>query len=269
MPEAGLELDRVAVAYAGHTVVDDVSLRVAPGGIVGLVGESGSGKTTLARAIVGTVPLASGAVRLDGAPLGRWRSRADRRAVQLVQQDPFASLNPLLTVGQVLDELLRVHRLPGGERTVNPSPELGSQIHSSLRRRRAEELISLVGLPSDALDRYPREFSGGQRQRVAIARALAVEPRVLVADEPTSALDVTVQRTVLGLFTELAERMRLAVLLISHDLSVIHAVCDDVAVLQNGRLVEHAPAGRFFTHPANPYSRRLLEAVPRLPGASS
>lgn len=265
MPEAGLELDRVTVAYAGHAVVDDVSLRVAPGGIVGLVGESGSGKTSLARAIVGTVPLASGAVRLDGAPLGRWRSRADRRAVQLVQQDPFASLNPLLTVGQVLDELLRVHGLPAGG---GSSTDYGAR-SSALRTGRAEELLGLVGLEPDARHRYPREFSGGQRQRIAIARALAVEPRVLVADEPTSALDVTVQRTVLGLFTELAERMRLAVLLISHDLSVIHAVCDDVAVLQGGRLVEHAPADRFFTHPANPYSRRLLEAVPRLPGASS
>ena len=181
-----------------------------------------------------------------------------------MQQDPFASLNPLLTVGQVLDELLRVHGLPQGG---GLSTELGGQ-SSALRRRRAEELVALVGLPPDALDRYPRQFSGGQRQRVAIARALAVEPLVLVADEPTSALDVSVQRTVLDVLAGLTTRMGLATLLISHDLSVIHAVCDEVAVMQAGRLVEHAPAAEFFARPAHPYSRSLLESVPRLPGSA-
>ena len=261
MPE--LELAGVSVEYSGRRVVDDVSLRVPAGTIVGLVGESGSGKTTLARAIVGSVSPSTGTVALDGALLGRRRSRAERRAVQLVQQDPFASLNPLLSVGQVLEELLRVHALPD-RRTL--STEFGAERAALSRRRRAEELIDLVGLPADALDRYPRQFSGGQRQRIAIARALAVEPRVLIADEPTSALDVSVQRTVLDLLSGLARRIGLGVLLISHDLSVVHAVCSDVVVLREGRVVEHAPSARFFTHPVHPYSRSLLEAVPRLPG---
>jgi len=240
----GLEVVEASVEFAGRRVVDQVSLAIPPGTILGLVGESGSGKTTLARAIVGTVPLAGGSVRLDGSELGRRRSSAERRALQLVQQDPFASLNPLLTVGQVLDELLHVH----------------SSSES------AADLLALVGLPSDALGRYPREFSGGQRQLIAIARALAVQPRVLVADEPTSSLDVSVQRTVLDVIAGLGRGMQLATLLISHDLSVVHAVCDEVAVMRDGVLLELAPAGRFFRHPGHPYSRALLEAVPRLPG---
>ncbi len=255
----GLEVVEASVAFAGRRVVDRVSLAIRPGTILGLVGESGSGKTTLARAIVGSVALAGGSIRLDGSDLGRRRSSAERRAVQLVQQDPFASLNPLLTVGQVLDDLLREERLtsatePGGRR-----PRLA-------RQQRAADLLALVGLPSDALGRYPREFSGGQRQLIAIARALAVQPRVLVADEPTSSLDVSVQRTVLDVIAGLGRGMQLATLLISHDLSVVHAVCDEVAVMRDGVLLELAPAGRFFRHPGHPYSRALLEAVPRLPG---
>lgn len=247
---SGLELVDVGVAYGSSRVVGSVSLQVPPGRIVGLVGESGSGKTTLARAIVGAVPLASGSIRLNGVELrSGHRSRQERRAIQLVQQDPFASLNPALTIGFVLDELLRVHGL-GGDR--------------SGRRARSAELLALVGLGAGALDRYPRQFSGGQRQRIAIARALAVEPTVLVADEPTSSLDVSVQKTVLELLSALSARMNLATLFISHDLSVIHAVCDHVAVLQGGRVVELAPASRFFTHPEHPYSRALLEAVPRI-----
>jgi peptide/nickel transport system ATP-binding protein len=247
---SGLELVEVGVAYGSARVIDAVSLQVAPGRIVGLVGESGSGKTTLARAIVGSVPLASGSIRLDGVQLrSGHRSGEERRAIQLVQQDPFASLNPALTIGYVLDELLRVHGL-GGDRAG--------------RRSRSAELLGLVGLEDEALDRYPRQFSGGQRQRIAIARALAVEPAVLVADEPTSSLDVSVQKTVLELLSGLSVQMNLATLFISHDLSVIHAVCDNVAVLQGGRLVEVAPSGRFFTHPEHPYSRALLEAVPRI-----
>ena len=231
--------------------VDGVSLDVAAGATVGIVGESGSGKTTLARAIVGTVPLSGGSIRLDGVELrSARRSRDERRAIQLVQQDPFTSLNPQLTIGDVLDELLRVHHL-GGERRAR-------------RRQRAAELLGLVGLEADGLDRYPRQFSGGQRQRIAIARALAVEPTVLIADEPTSSLDVSVQKTVLELLSGLSAQMNLATLFISHDLSVIHAVCDEVAVLRGGRLVELAPSSRFFTHPRHPYSRTLLEAVPRI-----
>ena len=251
MTGTGLQLVDVGVAYGATRVVDSVSLSVGPGRIVGLVGESGSGKTTLARAIVGTVPLRSGSILLDGVELrSARRSRDERRAIQLVQQDPFTSLNPQLTIGDVLDELLRVHHLGGEGR--------------ARRRQRAAELLGLVGLEADGLDRYPRQFSGGQRQRIAIARALAVEPAVLIADEPTSSLDVSVQKTVLELLSLLSAQMNLATLFISHDLSVIHAVCDEVAVLRGGRLVELAPSSRFFTHPRHPYSRTLLEAVPRI-----
>ncbi|HEY3547635.1 MAG TPA: ATP-binding cassette domain-containing protein [Propionicimonas sp.] len=247
---SGLELVDVGVAYGATRVIEAVSLQVAPGRIVGLVGESGSGKTTLARAIIGSAPLAAGSIRLDGVELhSGHRSSEERRAIQLVQQDPFASLNPALTIGFVLDELLRVHGL-GGDRAG--------------RRKRSAGLLGLVGLEAGTLDRYPRQFSGGQRQRIAIARALAVEPAVLVADEPTSSLDVSVQKTVLELLSGLSVQMNLATLFISHDLSVIHAVCDHVAVLQGGRLVEVASSGRFFTHPEHPYSRALLEAVPRI-----
>lgn len=252
MNDAGLRLTDIGVAYGSERVVESVSLAVAPGQIVGLVGESGSGKTTLAKAIVGTVRFIAGRITLGGVPLrsGR-RSREERRAIQLVQQDPFASLNPARTIGSVFNELLRTHHLPAGADTAG-------------RRRRSEELLHLVGLEAQALDRYPRQFSGGQRQRIAIARALAVEPQVLIADEPTSSLDVSIQATVLELLSGLSERMNLATLFISHDLSVINAICSDVAVLRDGVLVEFAPASRFFTHPEHPYSRALLEAVPRI-----
>ena len=270
MSDSGLTVSGVSVDFAGQRAVDGVSLGVAPGRVVGLVGESGSGKTTLARAIIGQVPLAAGRVLLDGVAVAGRRSRtaAQRRAVQLIQQDPFASLNPQLTVGAVLEELLRVHRLAGD---------------ANGRRARCRQLVEMVGLESDTLLRYPREFSGGQRQRIAIARALAVEPRVLIADEPTSSLDVSVQKTVLDLFAVLAThassdrpvtapggtsdlnpRTPIATLFISHDLSVINAICDEVIVLRAGVVVERASVERFFTHPQHPYSRALLEAVPRL-----
>ncbi|MGV8907432.1 MAG: ABC transporter ATP-binding protein [Propionicimonas sp.] len=284
----GLELTDVGVAYGTTRVVDAVSLRVAPGQIVGLVGESGSGKTTLARAIVGTVPLVGGSIRLNGVELrsGR-RTPEERRSIQLIQQDPFASLNPQLTIGAVLDELLRVHHLGTAQPDQKPeAPETRAHSRNSgslgtfrergghvgagsdggrrQRRRRSAELLGLVGLEPEALDRYPRQFSGGQRQRIAVARALAVEPTVLIADEPTSSLDTSVQKTVLDLLSGLSAQMNLATLFISHDLSVIHAVCSEVAVLRGGKLVEVAASAGFFTHPEHPYSRALLQAVPRI-----
>lgn len=255
MTELGLTVSGLAVAFGGRRAVDGVDVRVTPGSVVGLVGESGSGKTTVARAIVGQLPLAAGRVLLDGVELaGRpHRTKEQRRAVQLIQQDPFASLNPQLTIGTVLEELLLVHRLAGD---------------AAGRRARSRELLELVGLEPDGLDRYPRQFSGGQRQRIAIARALAVQPKVLIADEPTSSLDVAVQKTVLELFAELATRTSIATLFISHDLSVISAICHEVVVLRDGKVLEHAPVGRFFRQPEHPYSRALLEAVPRIRFAS-
>lgn len=248
MTEQGLLARGVRVRLGGREILHGVDLTVAPGTVTGLVGESGSGKTTLARAIAGLVGC-EGSIRLDGTELaGTRRDRALRRSVQLVQQDPYTTLNPRLRIGYVLDELLRVHGF--GERPA--------------RRARAVELLELVGLDAAALDRRPASFSGGQRQRIALARALAVEPRLLVLDEPTSSLDVSVQRTILDLVGGLAHSTGLATLFISHDLAVIHAVCDQVVVLRDGLVVEQAPAARFFTHPGDPYSRRLLAAVPRL-----
>ena len=227
--------------------VDGVSLRLHAGEAVGLVGESGSGKTTVARAIAGLIVPDSGEIEFDGVPLTH-RSRAARRAIQLVFQDPYSSLNPRRTVRGVLRELLRVHELAAG-------PEIEA---------RCVELMALVGLPEAALDRKPAAFSGGQRQRVAIARAIAVQPRLIVADEPVSALDVSVGATILALFARLRGELDLGLLLISHNLAVVAAICDRVAVMYLGRVVEEGPRAAVFNDPRHPYTRALLDAAPRL-----
>ncbi len=231
--------------------VDGVSLDLPSGGTLGLVGESGCGKTTIARCVAGLIRPDAGSISLDGVELPARRSRGQHRAVQIVFQDPYSSLNPRLTVRSMLRELLAAHDLARG----------------AAAEARSRELLSLVGLPGDALDRYPSAFSGGQRQRVAIARALAVEPRVLVADEPTSALDVSVQATILALFADLRERLGLGILLISHDLATIRSLCDDVAVMYLGRIVEAGPLARVFADPRHPYTCALLAAAPRLRGS--
>ncbi|HEY0214856.1 MAG TPA: ATP-binding cassette domain-containing protein [Cellulomonas sp.] len=247
----GIELRDVRVRLGSTEIVHGASLTIPAGGSVGLVGESGSGKTTLARAVVGEVPVSGGSVLRDGTLLTR-PTRAQRRDVQLVSQDPYSSLNPRMTVAQTLGELLRVHRI----------------VPRAQVRRRSAELLALVSLEPAALDAYPRQFSGGQRQRIAIARALAVEPSVLVADEPTSALDVSVQATVIALLHRLREELGLTLLFISHDLGVVNALCDTVAVMQAGRLVEVAPREDLFRRPQHPYTRALLEAVPRIEAAA-
>jgi oligopeptide/dipeptide ABC transporter ATP-binding protein len=234
--------------YGVVRAVDGVSLRVAPAEIVGLVGESGCGKTTIGRCITGEIAATRGEVLLDGRVIGRRRRPAVRRAIQMVYQDPATSLNPRLSVRQVLAELLHVHHLvPRG------------QVEG-----RCRELLSYVGLPPRALDGYPHQFSGGQRQRIAIARALAVEPRMLVADEPVSALDVSVQATILALFAELRERLGLAILLISHNLAVVRHLSDRVAVMYLGRIAEAASRDDLFGDPRAPYTQVLLKSAPRL-----
>ncbi|MCU1528180.1 MAG: ATP-binding cassette protein [Frondihabitans sp.] len=245
---SAIEIRSATISYGREVAVSDLSLSVRSGGSLGIVGESGSGKTTVARAIVGQLGLTSGAVLLDGVELGDRRSTTERRAIQMVQQDPYSSLNPRMTVRQTLGELLRVHRIV-------PRSQIAD---------RCAELMTMVRLDPADLDAFPHQFSGGQRQRIAIARAIAVQPQVIVADEPTSALDVSVQATVIELLAQLRQTLDLTLIFISHDLAVINAVCDEVAVMKSGALVETAPRETFFTAPQNAYSRALLEAVPRL-----
>jgi oligopeptide transport system ATP-binding protein len=234
--------------------VDGVDLRIERGTVLGLVGESGCGKTTLARAIVGLQPLTRGRLEFEGRALGRGRDRAVRRRMQMIFQDPYSSLNPRMTVGQVLAELLRVHRMVPPTRV----------------RDRILELLSLVGLGRQHVDAHPRRLSGGQRQRVGIARALALEPDLLIADEPVSSLDVSVQAGILALLDDLRERLGLTVLFIAHNLAVVRHLCDRVAVMYLGRIVEVADAGKLFTDPRHPYTQRLIAAVPRLvPGSAT
>ncbi len=230
------------------TAVDGVDLELRRGEALALVGESGSGKSTFAKAATGLVPLAGGSLELESRTLPARRDRADIRRIQMVFQDPFSSLNPRMTVGQTLRELLRFHH-------VVPRNQVDAE---------ARSLIERVGLTASALDAYPRQFSGGQRQRVAIARALALRPDILVADEPVSALDVSVQATILNLLDELRRDMGLSLLFIAHNLAVVHHLCDRVAVMYLGRIVEVAPTGRLFAAPGHPYTQGLLSAIPRM-----
>ena len=232
--------------------VDGVSLRLQPGRTLALVGESGCGKTTVGRAILQLTPPTAGAIDFNGAPLrlqDRIAVRRMRRAVQMVFQDPFASLNPRLCVGDILEEGMI---------------SLGVGIDGAARLRVVNELLERIGLSPEMRWRYPHEFSGGQRQRIAIARALAVSPRVLICDEPTSALDVSVQAQLLNLMCELQRERGLAYLFITHNLAVVRYMADEIAVMYLGRIVEHGPAARVLESPAHPYTRMLLAAVPRI-----
>jgi peptide/nickel transport system ATP-binding protein len=238
-----------------HRVVQDLSFAIAPAETLALVGESGCGKTTTGRAIV---QLLRGQARIGGQILLQGRDLAAlqgadlldaRRQVQIIFQDPFASLNPRQRVGDILQEGLRALR-----------PEMDA----AARQERIRELSEQVGLPTDALQRWPHEFSGGQRQRIAIARALSVQPQLLICDEPTSALDVSVQAQILNLLRELQQRTGVAMLFITHNIGVVEYIAQRVAVMQSGRLVEIGSADEVLMHPRQPYTRTLLEAVPRL-----
>jgi len=230
--------------------VDDVSFAIAPGETLGLVGESGSGKSTIGRTILRLVEATAGQVLYRGDDIGTLASeplRKLRSNLQIIFQDPYASLNPKMRIGAILDEALSTHGLHPGK---DP------------RARRVTELLELVGLRGEHASRFPHEFSGGQRQRIGVARALAVEPEFIVADEPLSALDVSIQSQVINLLAELRERLSLTMLFISHDLDVVEYLCDRVVVLYLGKVMEVARTDDLFARALHPYTRALLAALP-------
>ncbi|WP_042385305.1 ABC transporter ATP-binding protein [Streptacidiphilus melanogenes] len=246
---AVLEVDGLCRAFGEVKAVDDVSFTLARGGSLGIVGESGSGKTTTARIVVGLERADAGRVRVGGGSGGPQRGRAARlaraREVQMVFQDPFLSLDPRTTVEAVLRETLRLH-FPGRD---HPA--------------RIAELLDQVGLGAREASALPRQLSGGQRQRVAIARALAVEPRILVLDEAVAALDVSVQAQILNLLADIRKQTGIAYLFITHDLGVVRCVTDDVIVMRHGRVVEAGSTAGVLADPRHPYTRLLLDSVPR------
>ncbi|RFB88631.1 peptide ABC transporter ATP-binding protein [Rhizobium leguminosarum bv. trifolii] len=230
-------------------ILESISFDIGKGEVVGLVGESGSGKTTIGRSILRLVEPSSGSVRFDGQELTGLSASALRRQrprMQYIFQDPFASLSPRMTIGEILTE----------------GPKIQGIGSARERLERAQAALAQVDLPADAIHRYAHEFSGGQRQRIGIARALTLSPEFIVADEPVSALDVSIQAQVINLLRELQEQLGLTMLFISHDLAVVEYICDRVIVLYLGRIMEIAPSADLYARPQHPYTRALLSAIP-------
>ena len=235
----------------GHfKAVDDVSFNIARGETLGLVGESGCGKTTVGRTILRLIQATGGEVRFEGKSVfaaGALELRSLRRQMQIIFQDPGGSLNPRMRVGNIIGEPLEVH---------------GMTKSADETRERVEELLVKCGMWKQAADRYPHEFSGGQRQRIGIARALSLNPKLIVCDEPTSALDVSIQSQILNLLKDLQAEFGLSYLFISHDMAVIHHICDRIAVMYNGKIVEEGSRADVIERPTQPYTKALLSAVP-------
>ncbi|MBX4865759.1 ATP-binding cassette domain-containing protein [Rhizobium bangladeshense] len=231
------------------TILQDISFDIGKGEVVGLVGESGSGKTTIGRSVLRLVEPSAGSVRFDGTELTTLSSSTMRRVrprMQYIFQDPFASLSPRMTIGEILTEGLKIQGLGTARERLD----------------RAREALEQVDLPPEAVNRYAHEFSGGQRQRIGIARALTLAPEFIVADEPVSALDVSIQAQVINLLRDLQQRLGLTMLFISHDLAVVEYICDRVIVLYLGRIMEIAPSAALYARPLHPYTRALLSAIP-------
>ena len=236
----------------GHVkAVDGVSFKIAAGQTLGLVGESGCGKTTVARSIVRLVPATSGKIVFDSKDVvsaDKKELTKLRKEMSIIFQDPYGSLNPRMTVGNIIGEPLKVQRGVGGQ-------ELNKQVR---------ELLSKVGLASEYINRYPHEFSGGQRQRIGIARALAVRPKLIICDEPVSALDVSIQSQILNLLKDLQEEFGLTLLFIAHDLAVVEFFCDVIVVMYMGKIVEQADNKELYRNPLHPYTRVLMSSIPEV-----
>jgi len=229
--------------------VDDVSLSIEEGETFGLVGESGCGKSTLGRVIARLIEPTSGEVIFDSKDITKLKAKelkSVRRGLQLIFQDPYASLNPRMPVGEIIGEALKIHNIANGKE----------------RGERVKKLIDIVGLPKDSAYRYPHEFSGGQRQRIGIARALALNPRFIIADEPISALDVSIQAQIINLFKDLQKEFGLTYLFITHDLRVVEYISNRIAVMYLGKIVEIGNSADIYSHPVHPYTEALLSAVP-------
>ncbi|HCT5785451.1 ATP-binding cassette domain-containing protein [Klebsiella variicola] len=243
-----LSIQALSAHYQKSLVLKDINFDLPTASIMGIVGSSGSGKTTLARVITGEMPYSSGRVVWGGKVLNPSRDREQRRQIQMIYQDPFVSLNPRITVGKILEELLIFVR---GVKKNDVKQEVG-------------KLLNLVHLGHDFIPALPEQLSGGQRQRVAIARALAVNPLLLIADEPTSSLDVSIRTSILDLFKELRDTLGLTILFISHDLLAVRYVCNEIIVMDKGESVERNTAEQIFTNPISLESKRLISCIPRL-----
>ena len=237
--------------FGSIKAVDDVSFNIMKGEILGLVGESGSGKTTTGRILLRLISPTSGTVKYSGKDIFELKNeelKKFREEAQVIFQDPYTSLNPRMRVGETIGEPVLIHNL----------------VEKDKIKERIGELLNLVHLPAYYSQRYPHELSGGERQRVGIARALATNPKFLVADEPVSSLDVTVQAEILKLLLELKTKLGLTILFIAHDLMIVQNLCDRVAVMQKGKLVEKGVTEKIFCHPTHPYTKILLESIPQI-----